>query len=141
MCKKLISVILGTLLAISLTGCGDSFNNVRSNNLSTINHSLNEPLSDLLYGMTKIDRFVANGDYAKAKTLSRNLSDEFHDAVLPLLTERKGKAYAHRIDAKYDELENAVESKNKSKINQLTMENRENLKTIAPILGVSLISF
>jgi uncharacterized membrane protein YvbJ len=53
---------------------------------------------------------------------------------------KKGKTYAENIHEKYDELEAAIASKNKSKVRKLIQENRENIKTIAPILGVSLVS-
>lgn len=141
MSKKSIIVMMGTIMALGLAGCGDSQNKVQPQYIGTAQSSLTRPFSDMLYGFTKIEKYVARGDYASAKTISHNLYDEFHDVILPPLTAKKGKAYSEDIHRKYDELEDAIRSKNKSKITELIKVNRDNLKTIAPILGVSLISF
>jgi hypothetical protein len=137
---KIFMVFLGTLLTLSLAGCGDSMNSMQVNNKNAVQHSLTRPFSDMLYGFSKMEKFVENGNYADAKILSRNLSDEFHETILPPLIVKKGKAYADHIHGKYDELEEAINHKNKSKIRKLIKENRQNFKTIAPILGVSLVS-
>jgi hypothetical protein len=136
--KTIFKVFLGTLLTLSLTGCGDSMNSLQVHNKNAVQHSLTRPFSDMLYGFSKMEKFVAKGDYADAKTLSRNLSDEFHETILPPLIVKKGKSYADRIHSKYDELEVAIDHKNKSSIKKLIEENRQNFKKIAPSLGVSL---
>jgi uncharacterized lipoprotein YehR (DUF1307 family) len=136
--NKILSIFLGTLLVLSVSGCGDTMNSLQVHNKNAVQHSLTRPFSDMLYGFSKMEKFVANGDYADAKTLSRNLSDEFHETILPPLVVKKGKKYADRIHLKYDELEQAMDSKNKSKITRLIKENQENFKTIAPMLGVSV---
>jgi hypothetical protein len=136
--EKIFMVFLGTFLTLSLAGCGDSMNSLQVHNKNSVQHSLTRPFSDMLYGFSKMEKFVANGDYADAQTLSRNLSDEFHETILPPLVVKKGKKYADRIHLKYDELEQAIESKNKPKITKLIKENRENFKRIAPMLGVSV---
>jgi len=144
--NKIIIAIMVTLLTLSLSACGDSINNnISQNNIqfkkvSYAERSLTQPFSDLLYGFTAMDKFVTNGDYNSATTLSRNLYDEFHDAILPPLMAKKGKTYAEDIDRKYDELEKALSNKNKSRFKELLKVNRDNLKKIAPILGVSVIS-
>ncbi|MDQ0201113.1 hypothetical protein [Neobacillus ginsengisoli] len=142
--KKLFIAIMGTLLTLSLAGCGDALNNsrndIQSQKTSYTKRSLTAPFSDLLYGFSAIEKYVANGDYGAATTLSNNLYDEFHDAILPPLRAKKGKAYAERIDKNYDELQVAISKKDKSKVTELIKENRDSLKTIAPILGVSVIS-
>ncbi|MCM2532596.1 hypothetical protein NDK43_09625 [Neobacillus pocheonensis] len=144
MSKKIFIAIMGTLLALSLAGCGNSLNNsqnnIQSQKISYAQRSLTAPFSDLLYGFTAIKKYVAKGDYDSATTLSNNLYDEFHDAILPSLTAKKGRTYAENIDRKYDELDAAISNKNKLKITELIKENRDNLKTIGPILGVSVIS-
>jgi mevalonate pyrophosphate decarboxylase len=144
MSKKIINAMMGTLLVLSLAGCGDALNNSQNNiqaqKISNSQRSLTAPFSDLLYGFTAIEKYVANGDYESATTLTNNLYDEFHDAILPPLTAKKGKTYAEKMDRKYDELQEAISNKDQSKISELIKENRNNLKTIAPILGVSVIS-
>jgi hypothetical protein len=140
MTKKIFILITGTLLALCLAGCGDSQNKIQSQYIGSAQSSLTRPFSDMLYGFTKIEKYLARGDYNSATTISHNLYDEFHDAILPPLTAKKGKTYAENIDKKYDELDDAIRSKNKSKIIELIKVNRDNLKTIAPMLGVSLIS-
>ncbi|CRK80782.1 hypothetical protein [Neobacillus massiliamazoniensis] len=144
MSKKIIIAMMGTLLALSLAGCGDALNNSQNNiqaqKISNSQRSLTAPFSDLLYGFTAIEKYVANGDYESATTLTNNLYDEFHDAILPPLAAKKGKTYAEKMDRKYDELQEAISNKDQSKITELIKENRNNLKTIAPILGVSVIS-
>ncbi|MBI0580437.1 hypothetical protein IEC97_24115 [Neobacillus cucumis] len=142
--KEIIMVAMGTLTAIGLAGCGDSqnrsMNEIQTQKISYSQRSLTAPFSDLLYGFSAIEKYVAKGDYDNATTLSRNLYDEFHDAILPPLTVKKGKTYADNVDRKFDELTEAISNKNQSKIPNLIKENRNNLKTIAPILGVSVIS-
>jgi hypothetical protein len=143
--KKIVIAIIGTLLTISVAGCGDTLNNneldIRSNHkISHAKRSLSTPFADMFYGFRLMDKFVSKEDYDSAKTLSRNLDDEFHDAILPTLTAKKGKPFADNIDGKYDELTEAISNKNKSKIRELIAVNRNNLKKIAPMLGVSVIS-
>ena len=136
--NKIFMVLLGTLLTLSVSGCGDTMNGLQVHNKDAVQHSLTRPFSDMLYGFSKMEKFVANGDYADAQTLSRNLSDEFHETILPPLVVKKGKKYADRIHLKYDELEQAIDTKNKPRITKLIKENRENFKKIAPMLGVSV---
>jgi uncharacterized membrane protein YvbJ len=66
------------------------------------------------------------------------LHDEFHAAILSLLTSKKGKTYVEDINGKYDEFQDSITGKDKSKIAELIKVNRDNLNTIGPILGVSL---
>ncbi|OIK10784.1 hypothetical protein BIV60_20145 [Bacillus sp. MUM 116] len=142
--KEIFMVTMGTLTALGLAGCGDSLNNsindIQPQKISYSQRSLTAPFSDLLYGFKVMEKYVAKGDYENATTLSRNLYDEFHDAILPPLTVKKGKTYAGNIDKKFDELTEAISNKDQSKVPKLIKENRKNLQTIAPILGVSVIS-
>ncbi|MDR4946598.1 hypothetical protein [Neobacillus cucumis] len=145
MSKKILIGIMGTLLILSAAGCSDTLTN---NELTTqsdykmthAKRSLSTPFHDMFYGFRMMDKFIAHEDYASAKILSRNLDDEFHDAILPSLIAKKGKTFAGGIDAKYDELTEAISQKNKPRIRKLIVENRNNIKTIAPMLGVSVIS-
>jgi hypothetical protein len=136
--KKVILVFLGTLLILNVAGCGDTMNSLQVHNKNSVQHSMARPFSEMLYGFSKMEKFVANGDYADAQTLSRNLSDEFHETILPSLIVKKGKKYADRIHVKYDELEQAIDRKDQPKITKLIKENQENFKKIAPMLGVSV---
>jgi hypothetical protein len=145
MSKKILIAIMGTLLTLSVAGCGDTLNNNELNSQSDYKmthakRSLSTPFADMFYGFRLMDKFIAKGDYAAAKTLSRNLDDEFHDAILPSIIAKKGKTYANGIDEKYDELTEAISRKNKSKIRELIVVNRNNLKKIAPMVGVSVLS-
>ena len=138
--KKIFIAILGTLLALCIAGCGDSQNKVQPQYIGSAQSSLTRDFSDMIYGFTKMEKYVARGDYRSAQTISNNLYDELHEAILPPLATIRGKAYADQIGRKYDELDQAITSKNKSKISKLITVNRDNLKTIAPTLGVRLIS-
>jgi hypothetical protein len=145
MSKKILTAVMGTLLTISIVGCGDTLNNNQLNTqsdykMTRAKRSLSTPFVDMFYGFKMMDKFIAHEDYASAKTLSRNLDDEFHDAILPSLIARKGKTFAAGIDEKYDELSTAIFQKNKPQIHKLIVENRNNLKRIAPMLGVSVLS-
>lgn len=91
-----------------------------------------------LMALQPIEQNINKGDYSSANTLAGNLHDKFHAAILPPLTAKKGKTYAEDIHGKYDELQDAVTSKNNSKIAELIKVNRNNLNTIASIVGVSL---
>ncbi|MEI4831520.1 hypothetical protein WAX78_19005 [Bacillus sp. FJAT-53711] len=152
--KKRFAVILGSLLALSLAGCGTSQNNNKSNQSSQApksdqdnsmkgmemgnQQSLAKAFQDELNGFTTIEQDVNKGDYTSATTLAGNLHDEFHAAILPPLTEKKGKTYAEDIHGKYDELQDAITSKNNTKIAELIKVNRDNLNTVAKILGVTI---
>jgi hypothetical protein len=155
MINKLSVVILSTLLVLSLGGCGTSSqsNNSQSSNAKKSsqdnsmpgmkmdnqgNQSLTNAFQDELNGFTTIEQDVNKGDYTSATTLAGNLHDEFHAAILPPLTDKKGKSYAEDIHGKYDELQDAITSKNNSKIAELIKVNRDNLNTVAKILGVSI---
>lgn len=153
MVKKMSVVILTTFLALSLGGCGTSQNNNKSqsgqapkssqdNSMKGMKMGNQQPLEkafqDELNGFTTIEQDVQKGDYTSANTLAGNLHDEFHAAILPPLTAKKGKTYAEDIHGKYDELQDAITSKNNTKITEMIKVNRDNLNTIAPILAVSL---
>jgi hypothetical protein len=145
MSNKILIAIMGTLLTVSVAGCGDTLNNNQLDTQSDYkmthaNRSLSTPFVDMFYGFKMLNKFITHEDYASAKTLSRNLDDEFHDAILPSLIAKKGKSFASGIDAKYDELTEAISQKNKPQIRKLIVENRNNLKTIAPMMGVSVLS-
>jgi hypothetical protein len=159
--KKIITVIFGAVLTLSLTGCGTAQNNNSAHNNHTTqsnttsksnqdssmkgmkmnnegNQALTKAFQDELNGFTTIEQDVNKGDYTSATTLAGNLHDEFHAAILPPLKEKKGETYAEDIHGKYDELQDAISSKNNSKIAELIKVNRDNLNTVAKILGVSL---
>jgi uncharacterized lipoprotein len=157
--KKIFVVLMGASLVLSLAGCGTSQNNNKSENKSSTQSSQspksnqdnsmkgmkmeNQPplakaFQDELGGFTTIEQDVQKGDYTSANTLAGNLHDEFHAAILPPLTEKKGKTYAEDIHGKYDELQDAITSKNNTKIAELIKVNRDNLDTVAKILSVSL---
>lgn len=160
MIKKFTTIMIGTALTLSLAGCGTSQNNnsqskntTSSNSASKSsqdnsmpgmnmgnqgNQSLTKAFKDELNGFTTIEQDIAKGNYTSATTLANNLHDEFHAAILPPLSAKKGQTYAEAIHAKYDELQDAITSKDKTKIVQLIKVNQDNLNTIAPILGVSL---
>lgn len=151
--KKIVAVIMGALLALSLAGCGTTQNNnasqssqsTKSNQNSSMagmNMGNEQPLAkafqDELNGFTTIQQDIKKGDYTSANTLANNLHDEFHAAILPPLTAKKGKTYAEAIHGKYDDLQNAIASKNTTQIAELIKVNRDNLTIVAKILGVSL---
>jgi uncharacterized lipoprotein len=156
--KKIFVPIMGAFLVLSLAGCGTSQTTNKSENKSSAQSSQasksnqddsmkgmkmdNQPLEkafqDELNGFTTIEQDIQKGDYKSANTLAGNLHDEFHAAILPPLTDKKGKAYAEDIHGKYDELQDAITSKDTSKIAELIKVNRDNLNTAAQILGVTL---
>ncbi|NRD79570.1 hypothetical protein HPT25_19605 [Bacillus sp. BRMEA1] len=139
--NKIWIVLVGAVIVIGIAGCGDSQNKVQPQYVGTAQSSLTRPFSDMLYGFTKIEKYVSRGDYSSATTISNNLYDEFHDAILPPLQAKKGKTYAEKMDKKYDELGDAIKRKDKAKITELINVNRDNLRHIAPMMGVSLLSF
>jgi uncharacterized lipoprotein YehR (DUF1307 family) len=152
MIKKIFTVIVGAILVISLAGCGTSPSNNKSQNKSASkssqdksmkgmkmgNQSLTKAFQDELNGFTTIENDVKKGDYKSATTVANNLHEEFHAAILPPLKDKKGETYAEDIHGKYDELQDAVASKNNTKIAEMIKVNRDNLNTVAKILGVSL---
>ena len=150
--KKLFAIIVGVLLVSSLVGCGTSDNKSASKpkqdqsmkNMKNMkgmkmgDQSLTQAFQDELNGFTTIENDVNKGDYKSASAIADNLHNEFHAAILPPLKDKKGETYAENIHGKYDELQDAVASKDKTKIAQMIKVNRDNLTTVAKILGVSL---
>lgn len=149
--KKMIAAITGALLLFSLAGCGTSQNNQSQSNgtskssqdqsmkgMNMGNQSLAKAFQDELNGFTTIEQDVNKGDFKSATTLASNLHDEFHAAILPPLKDKKGETYAENIHGKYDELQDAITSKNTTKIADLIKVNRDNLTIVSKILGVSL---
>lgn len=151
--KKITTIIIGAALTFSLAGCGTSQNNSQSKNTtqssnatkSNQNNSMKgmkmgnqQPLAqafqDELKGFTTIEQEMKTGDYTSASTLAGKLHDEFHAAILPPLKAKKGETYAEDIHGKYDELQDAITSKNNSKIADLIKVNRDNLNKVASIL-------
>lgn len=157
--KKVFGVIMGTLLALSLAGCGTSQDantsqvkkETQSNSASKPSqdhtmkemqmddqHPLTKAFNDELNGFTTIEQDIKKGDYKHATVIATNLHDVFHAAILPSLKVKKGETYAEDIHGKYDELQDAILSNNTTKIAEQIKVNRDNLITVAKILGVAL---
>ncbi|MBP0725312.1 hypothetical protein J5Y03_08925 [Bacillus sp. RG28] len=147
--KKIVAAI-GAVLVLGLAGCGNaekkdtsnktSMNNMKMdhNKMGESHTALTKAFQDELNGFTKIEQDVKNKNFGDATTIADNLHNEFHAAILPPLKDKKGTAYAEEIHGKYDELQDAIKSKNPTKIAELIKVNRDNLHTVANILGVSI---
>lgn len=152
--KKIISLIIGSLTTISLlAGCAPSskqttqstaqstqntIQNQTNNSASSSNNELSKAFNDELDGFTTIEQDVKKNDFTDAQKLADQLHETFHMAIVPPLTDKKGKDYAESIHGKYDELQDAVKSKDTAKIAELIKVNRDNLDTVANVLGVSI---
>ncbi|MDP4147587.1 MAG: hypothetical protein Q8936_24490 [Bacillota bacterium] len=151
--NKINAVIIASLLLLCLAACGtpQSNNKPQSNNASKSNkdtsmkdmpmgnqQSITNAIKDELNGFTTIEQDVKKGDYNTATTVANKLHDKFHSFILPPLKEKKGETYAEDIHGKYDELQDAISSKSTTKITELIKVNRDNLKTVSKILGVSI---
>lgn len=149
--KKRNVILFGTLFALILSGCGttqksESRHENQAKTSSIVkkgakvedNKTLSNAFHDELNGFSTIESNVKKGDYNSAQTLANKLHDEFHAAILPALVQKKGETYAESIHSKYDELQDAIKNKNSTKISQLIKVNRDNLHTVAKILGVSI---
>lgn len=151
MSKISMALILGAVLAFNLAGCGTTQKSeskhekaVKSSNIVkkgakvTDNQTLSNAFHDELNGFTTIEQEVKKGDYTKANTKASKLHDEFHASILPAIVQKKGETYAENIHGKYDELQDAIKSKNNTRISQLIKINRDNLHIVAKILGVEI---
>lgn len=152
MFKYILTVICGVALVVSLVGCSSSQNNTNHSQSSgkslssqpsakkdsSASGALSIAFQDELNGFTTIEQDVKKGDYSSAKQTADQLHNEFHAEILPPLKAKKGNTYAENIHSKYDELQDAVSSKDPTKIAQLIKVNRDNLNTVAKILGVSI---
>ncbi|MFT8315286.1 MAG: hypothetical protein ABF633_13725 [Clostridium sp.] len=158
--KKIISLIIGSLTTISLlTGCAasseqtvqsttqnttntahaaENTQNQANGSASSPNDELSKAFNDELTGFNTIEQDVKKNHFTDAQKLADQLHETFHMAIVPPLTDKKGKDYAEDIHNKYDELQDAVKSKNTTKIAELIKVNRDNLDTVANILGVSI---
>ncbi len=149
MSKKVYTTIAGGILVLTLVGCGQQqANNAQASTNTSMGNmvmtntaqttGLAQAFQDELNGFTTIEHEINKGNYTDATTLANNLHDEFHAAILPPLKAKRGDTYAENIHSKYDELQDAIKNKDTAKIAQLIKINRDNLHTIANILGVSL---
>jgi hypothetical protein len=151
MFKKMAAVVFGALLIFDLVGCGSSSNTNKDSSMKGMKmdssmkgmnmgdqKALKQAFQDELDGFTTVEKDVSKGDYKSAKTLAGKLHDEFHAEILPPLKDKKGETYAENIHGKYDELQDAISSEDTKKISQLVKVNRDNLHTVAKILGVSI---
>lgn len=161
MIKNIIAIVCGVALTISLAGCGSSqtksanaqvkstSNNTQSQTSQSSDSSANssgstsqgalaQAFQDELNGFTTIEQDVKKSDYASAKKIADQLHNEFHAEILPPLKAKKGNTYAENIHSKYDEMQDAVTNKDDTKITQLIKVNRDNLHTVAKILGVTI---
>lgn len=151
--KKIVRLIIGSLTTISLlTGCAasskqtaqntahaaENTQNQANDSASSSNGELSKTFNDELTGFTTIEQDIKKNDFADAQKLADQLHETFHMSIVPPLTDKKGKDYAEDIHNKYDELQDAVKSKDTSKIAELIKVNRDNLDTVANILGVSI---
>jgi hypothetical protein len=147
--KKIVAA-MGAVLVLGLAGCGttekkDTSNKSSMKHMKMDHHQTTEPQSalakafqDELNGFTKIEQDVRNNNFDDAKKIADNLHNEFHAAILPPLKDKKGTTYAEDIHGKYDELQDAISSKNPTKIAESIKVNRDNLHTVANILGVTI---
>ncbi len=159
---KLLSTT--ALLSLLISGCGaaTSTNSSNASNMAGLNMSsdsnmtgmnmsnttqgqsssdaspLKQAFQDQLNGFTTIQDDIKNGNYSDATAVANKLHDEFHAVILPPLKAKKGDAYAEAIHSKYDALQDAIAAKDTAKINSLVKINRDNLHTVASILGISL---
>lgn len=146
MMTKILALSSCAVLALSLSGCGtsqdkDASKSNKDNSMKGMkmgDQSLTKAFQDEFAGFSIIDQDVKKGDYQHAGTIANNLHDEFHASILPPLKDMKGAAYAEDIHGKYDALQDAISSKNNTKITEMLQVNRNNLSTTAKILGVSL---
>ncbi|WP_026975997.1 hypothetical protein [Alicyclobacillus contaminans] len=151
--RKSVGVISSIVLLFALAGCGTTANNtstssnttsmgnmVMGNQTSTTQSTsgLAQAFQDELNGFNTIENDLKKNDYQAATALADNLHNEFHAMILGPLKEKKGTAYAEDIHSKYDELQDAIQNKDTAKIGQLIKVNRDNLYTVAQILGVPL---
>lgn len=140
--------MIGLIMIVSLAACGTAQSNSSQQHkkdamkgMSMKNghqSSLLTAFQDELKGLTSIEQETKQADYKSATSLANQLHDEFHVRILPPLKAKKGANYAEKIHGKYDELQDAIMSKDRTKIKELIKVNRENLKTVAKILSVPL---
>lgn len=138
--KKLLAAVIGVLLVVGLSGCGTSktANQSMDNMKMDSKQPLMKAFMDELNGFTTIEQDIKKGDYKNAATIANNLHDEFHAVILPPLKAKKGANYAENIHGKYDELQDAINGKNNVNIEAKIKLNRDNLHTIAGVLGVTI---
>ncbi|SDX06224.1 hypothetical protein SAMN04489725_1464 [Alicyclobacillus hesperidum] len=150
---KIFAVMI--VSSMLMTGCGasnglqpDSTSQSNGMSMSNINmpgmnmtsssdaYLLSKAFVDEYSGFDRIQADISKGDYNDALNIANSLHDEFHVAILPPLRDKKGDTFAEAVHSKYDALQDAIQSHDKSKILILLTINRSNLKMVAKILGV-----
>lgn len=145
--SKTITAMIGLIMIVSLTACGTAQSGSSQQHKDAMKGmsmknghqgSLSKAFQDELKGLTSIEQEMKQADYKSATSVANQLHDEFHVRILPSLKAKKGADYAEKVHGKYDELQDAIMSKDRTKIKELIKVNRENLKTVAKILNVPL---
>lgn len=153
--SRILGLTAGTILVFGLTGCGSAQDHAASGHTQHEHHNqtntsqqqdsvtsnqspLEKAFQDELTGFSTIEDDINKGNYKDATTIADNLHEEFHAVIFPPLKDKKGNEYAESIHGKYDELQDAIKDQNTKKISDLIKVNRDNLHTVAGILGISL---
>jgi molecular chaperone GrpE (heat shock protein) len=146
--KGFIISLLVSLLGLGLTGCSstqppshehshESHHHSGETNANPDNAQVEKAIKDELNGLANIENKVNKNDFQSAGAQFEQLHEEYHSAVLPPI-EAKNTKLAEDMHSKFDELEDAINGKDKAKTLNMIKENRDNLYQAAKELGISL---
>jgi hypothetical protein len=150
--KGILTVPLVLLFGLGQTGCSSTqqpahdhaqesgaaqHNHTGQSTEAPSNDQTAKAIQDELGGLSSIEAAVNKGDFDSASKTFAPLHDEYHAAVLPPIKQKNAKL-AEDMHSKFDELDSALDSKDKSKILSAIKANKDSLNKAAKVLGISI---
>ncbi|UZJ80511.1 hypothetical protein [Fictibacillus sp. KU28468] len=139
-------LLIPLTFAISLAGCGTSqdaghdhskHEHKDTNTGKPNNSQTGKAIKEELNGLDVIEKNVNKKDFKSAADQFESMHEEYHSAVLPPI-EAKNKKMGEDMHGKFDALEEAINSKDKSQILTNVKINRDSLQKAAKELGIQL---
>ncbi|RXY98898.1 hypothetical protein [Fictibacillus sp. S7] len=144
--KGFLLIPLTFAVSLGLAGCSSSQNSgddhsqhehKDTNTNKTNNSQTAKAIKEELNGLTAIEKDVNKKDFKSAADQFESMHEEYHSAVLPPI-EAKNKKMGEDMHGKFDALEEAINSKDKTQILKNVKINRDCLQKAAKELGIQL---
>jgi hypothetical protein len=139
---KGLLVSLTFALSICLAGCNNSehdhsHHEHKDNASMPSSDDTSKAIKEELHGLDLIEKDVNKKDFNSAADQFESMHEKYHASVLPPI-ESENKKMGEDMHSKFDALEEAINSKDKTQILNNVKVNRESLKKAAKELKIQL---
>ncbi|MCK6257811.1 hypothetical protein LCY76_14600 [Fictibacillus sp. KIGAM418] len=144
--KEFLLIPLTFAVILSLAGCGTSkqsgkdhsqHEHKKTNTSKPNNSQTGKAIKEELNGLDSIEKDVNKKDFKSAADQFESMHEEYHSTVLPPI-EAKNKKMGEDMHGKFDALEAAINSKDKTQILTNVKINRDSLQKAVKELGIQL---